>query len=1715
MGTELGRHNRFSRLRAPQKQLLNTGQSTTLLPDGNYLLLGGVGNDGKSNTSASIRNVKTGTVTSLATGLSRARAWHSATVLPNGQVLIFGGVGSNGRLVSVAELFDPARQSFSPLTNFALQPRARHTATLLTDGTLFVAGGVGEDESPVIRLDQWDFRNGSVHNISSLLLTPREDHIATLLSDGTVLLSGGANNFEGLLKMGELFDPARETTQLIDLAVPNPKNTDIPQLAASIPAEGEKQVALNSLVAIRFTKQLEVLTINAQTVSLTGPEGTVLGTAIPAEQGMLAFFIPASPLSLDTEYHLNLDGVADANGFVLAPQVITFHTIGESSGPGTVIPITPIIVGSGPANNGGVPTPPAMPPLRAAPGITALSGRVLQLNGMPLPHVILQVGNSKTYTDATGRFLLQNLTPGHQVLIIDGEASGRSGEFYGIFEVGVDVAAEKTNSLDYIIWMTELEKKNEVKIPSPTVGELVVSTPSQPGLELHLAPKTTLRDLHGNVVTQLGITMIPVKQPPFPLPMGVRVPIYFTIQPGGAYIDNGGAKWSKGAQLYYPNLHHASPGTEFDFWNYDPTGKGWYRYGTGKVGKDGKQIIPDPGVEIYEFTGAMVASPGFGPTVAPPCPSAESCPAQDSATGGEPVNLKTGLFVYTKTDLTVSDVVPIVVSRTYRQMDGAVRSFGIGTSDPYDIFLTSYTACAGFERTGCYSDMELFMPDGSQILYNRISPGISWTDAILQASSTPTKFFGSLITWNGSGWSLKLKDGTIYKFPESDKATVAQQAALISITDRYGNKISIGRQTSNGALTEIDSPNNRWIKFTSNASGCITQATDNIGRTVGYVYDGSNYLVQVTDANGGVTKYGYGTVGMQSIIDPRGISYLTNEFDSKNKVIRQTQGDGSIYTFNYILDTSGNVSETDVIDPLGRTKKITFNANGYPTTATLAAGLPEQQTTTMSWDTSTNLLQYSIDQAGNETSYTYDSLGNTLTLTTMTGTTGAATTTYTYEPSFNNISAIIDPLLDKTSFSYDSNGNLTSIIDALGQITSMTYNSAGQLLTITDPLQNPPIQFNYDSGDVVAVTDPLGRSLTVFHDGVGRTISTADALGETTRFTLDSLDEAIQSIDAKGGITQYSYDGNGNMTSLTDALGHGTKYSYDNMDRRILRADPLGAIETVSYDQNGNISGAVDRRGKNTAIQYDGLNRPVFFGYGGPTYESTVSFTFDNMNRITKAVDSIAGTITRSYDEIARTKVETTLSGTVATAYDAVGRRTSMTVGGQPVVNYLYDSANRVTQISQNGSTVKLSYDADDRRQSVTLPNGIVITYGYNSASQLTSLGYVLGASTIGSMNYGYDLIGRRITMSGSLAFTNLPLPVNQTTYDANNRLTQWGQINLAYDANGNVTGSGAEGYNWDARNRLTSTLSGAGFAYDPFGRRTQMTLSGTTTNFLYDGPNAVQQLQGASPSANMLMGGIDEVFQRTDAAGVRDFLTDALGSTIALTDPAGVMQTQYVYDAFGNTVNSGSTTTNNVAFSGREIDPTGLYFSRARYYNPQLQRFISEDPIGFSGGDNFYRYADDNPISYKDPFGLDVTINLQTGAGGAGHIGIGVNTKQTDGFYPLHETVLVPTSAGAIPVDPYYFAPIASTGVVLKDNLHDVVDSITLHTTPEQDRKIQKFIDARRANPGLYNLFGRNCVGFVHDALAAGGIQTELTLFPSDLFYPLKYPGINQFPIH
>jgi len=503
-----------------------------------------------------------------------------------------------------------------------------------------------------------------------------------------------------------------------------------------------------------------------------------------------------------------------------------------------------------------------------------------------------------------------------------------------------------------------------------------------------------------------------------------------------------------------------------------------------------------------------------------------------------------------------------------------------------------------------------------------------------------------------------------------------------------------------------------------------------------------------------------------------------------------------------------------------------------------------------------------------------------------------------------------------------------------------------------------------------------------------------DALGRATRYEHDGANRLTRVTDPLAGQTDLTYDANGNLTGLTDALSHTTAYAYDNNDRAETRTDPLGHAESYHYDQNGNLAQLTDRKSQVTGYSYDALDRLSQITYAD---QSTITYTYDAGDRLTQIADSANGTIARQYDALDRLLQETTAEGTVTYAYDRDGRRTSMTVLGQPVVTYAYDDADRLTTITQGSAVVSLGYDAADHRTSVTYPNGIVGTTAYDAASEITGITYALNGTPVGTLTYAYDMAGRRLTVGGTWARTNLPPPLAGAVYDAANRITTWNGVTFGYDLNGNLVSDGASAYTWNPRNELIafSGTSGA-FLYDGLGRRRAKTLNGATTSFLYDGLNATQELSSASPAANLLTGlTIDDTFARVNDAETGSILIDALGSAVSQTNGSGTLQTIYTYDPYGGTSVSGAPSSSAIQFTRRENDGNGLYLFRARYYQSTAGRFISEDPIRSSH--NLYIYANDNPITFDDPLGL---LTVWIGIGGTFAPVLGNGATLTGGVY-------------------------------------------------------------------------------------------------------------------
>ncbi len=196
-------------------------------------------------------------------------------------------------------------------------------------------------------------------------------------------------------------------------------------------------------------------------------------------------------------------------------------------------------------------------------------------------------------------------------------------------------------------------------------------------------------------------------------------------------------------------------------------------------------------------------------------------------------------------------------------------------------------------------------------------------------------------------------------------------------------------------------------------------------------------------------------------------------------------------------------------------------------------------------------------------------------------------------------------------------------------------------------------------------------------------------------------------------------------------------------------------------------------------------------------------------------------------------------------------------------------------------------------------------------------------------------------------------------------------------------TGSTVTGLTYDALNRTIQAsktgISAQTYGYDDQGRRISKTVGSATTSFLYNGPDIIAEYSSwTAPNALYTHGpGMDDPIIRQAGATTQYFHQDGLGSVVGLSNSADTTTATQRFDAWGNRI-AGTGTIPQYGYTGREPDETGLVYYRARYYDPQVGRFISRDPIGLGGGINQYAYVNNNPVNATDPLGLKA-IDPQT----------------------------------------------------------------------------------------------------------------------------------------
>jgi len=1679
-----------------------SGASATLLPNGQWLLLGGHTQTGPT-AAAKIYDPVQKKLRTLNISLAQARAYHTATLLADGKVLVIGGEDKNGVAIAKAERFDPDNTTLQTLGDLGLLARTRHSATLLADGRLLLTGGVDAQGVTLYEAELFNPFTRTLERFNAKLDTARLNHLAALLPSHSVLVWGGVGA-NGLPTPGaELYDPQTQQFAAYDAAAASHALAQLdslepPTLVDSDPAHEEAGIAADKILSLRFSKPLAVASLNTETVALIGPDGQTPVAVTPTEGGLVAFIRPKQDLLPGADYTLIVQGATDWHKQALELVSIGFKTQalglqGSAKAAAASANAAPVLSNaaanvsaqrSNPANPASsssqltATAPPTQTETAAAaaqdgeawipgpenrrghwksdrqfahsrdtlrqqrefqgqldgmserarkitlehmdasgelkariaysalPGVNAdsakisigkgqnaVTGQVLRLNGQPLANASLSLSGVNTHTDANGEFVLAGVAASEQILVIDGSSADGQGKHYGRFEYRLKVEPG-INALDFTLWMPVLDSQHAVKIPSPTPREVVVTNPDLPGLELHIPAGTVIRDAAGKAVTEVSITPIPADQLPFPMPYA-DVPIFYTIQPGGAILQSTTGQ-STGATLVYPNYTTQPAGARFPLFDYDPRGRGWYTYTLGTVSADGKTIVADKDFTIYQFTTSSAASPGDTPP--------DTAPHPDGGCALDPVSCADGLFLEGATDLNLTDVMPLALTRTYRQNDATQRAFGIGANHSFDLYLW-FVNLNGYEADA----IEMILPNGSRVHFDPTGTSKGYTlPSTIFESNLPGEFYKAQFHNNGYGqdfW-VALKDGRKFGFSY-------YQSRLKWLEDRHGNRVTIFRDSSNRAV-HLVSPQGRYIDLAYGSGACpscITQATDMTGRKVQYGYDSSGRLVKVTDPASGVTQYTYDTSHrMTSVKDPRGITKVTNVFFASGLVKTQLYPDGTSGALNYFFDSDQKIVQTDVTHERGDKRRITYNENVYPLTDTYALGKPEQQATTYERNAG-NLVINKTDALGRVTHYDYDAQGNTTKVTRLYGTANATSWSYTYEPVYNQLTSVTDPLGHTTTLSYDNQGNVAQIQDALGNKATFTYDALGRPLAATryNGATALTTTFTYDGPDLIQIKDPLGRITILTPDPAGRVLSVRDPLGRLARFEYDALDRVKTVVDPQGNATRYAYDGNGNLLSFTDAQNHITQFAYDSRNRVKSKTDALLKAESYLYDAGGNLLFTTDRKSQVSGFQYDFLNRLVKAGYGAtsttaPVYANTTTYGYDLANRLTSVVDTIAGSISRTYDDrFDALKTETTPEGSVGYDYYANGLRKSLTPSGGTAIVYGYDNADRLTQVSQaagtgggpipaTAQTVKLGYDSVGRQTSLTLPNGIKVAYAYDNADQLTGISYAKADGTaLGGLAYTYDAAGQRTALGGTLAQSGLPQAINQNQYDANNRLISRDGVAYTYDQNGNLTSDGVRSYVWNARNQLVSLTGGgdsAAYLYDGLGRRRQATINSVATATLYDGWNPVQLKNGAAVLENRLTGlGLDANYARVRGGVVESYLSDALGSTLQLRDAGQNLTAGYTYDPYGGTVGT-PPSTNVVKYTGREQDLGDLYYYRNRYYKPSVGRFVSEDPIGLQGGANLYGYVNGNPVSYLDPDGRLIWIVAGGVVGGVINLG-------------------------------------------------------------------------------------------------------------------------------
>jgi RHS repeat-associated protein len=810
--------------------------------------------------------------------------------------------------------------------------------------------------------------------------------------------------------------------------------------------------------------------------------------------------------------------------------------------------------------------------------------------------------------------------------------------------------------------------------------------------------------------------------------------------------------------------------------------------------------------------------------------------------------------------------------------------------------------------------------------------------------------------------------------------------------------------TVNGVVTEnieqnisTTKPEVDWKKtyFTENGSSKNTFTDfsyDSYGNLISIVFDLENNKKSKTDINYlPETKYAYPSGVKTYVTSTNHLGENVSETIEEN--FKYDMGTGRIihyYDGNAVKKGAPATSGYDYLyDNVGRLLEIKHPLVTEETVRTTQSANYAINTTTQQFQIE------ETDEEGYTTQRIFDGL-NRLIEEKNTGPDGKIRTIKT--TGYNDLGQIkheVDARNLKTEYSYDPIGRVKQTSYPDGTFDTKYYNDVNRTVKTIDERGNEETKYLDELDRTIRIekkdnkTNKVISSSTHYEYTNPFQVLETDYRGNATTLVYNELDQLTKVIQTTSGISQESSYKYNLLGKISESLADSKKllFEYDELGRLIKRIDGLQKSNTYRYDHNDNVIEEKDRKGVILSQTYDEKDRLVEKVKGTQKIEYT--YYLDGTR---KSMEDSTGITNYTYYPDQSVNSLTYPDGKkISYQYHPTGQVSNIKEPFGETWEYRLDNRNRIDTIHLNGSTSNVTdyeYHPNGLIWKATQGNGIQGTWEFDGFNNLTSLTYKNSSgSIINTFSYFHDDNGNITSRTQN--------GVNNTyTYDELDRIltNSDGVETYTYDKNGNrqtLTTNQKPSlnnsiYTFNEWNQLTQVKKGANvvgeYKYNGDGQLVEKKQNGVITRYYYDGDQVIAEGKvtstGVELIARYLRGHDTSLVYREDSTNKKGYyIHNGHGDVVALRNEVGNSLNSYTYDIWGNSKTTSETMPNPFRYSGELWDSaTNLQYLRARWYDPSIGRFISEDTFE---GDyknplslNLYTYVENNPLSYNDPTG-------------------------------------------------------------------------------------------------------------------------------------------------